>query len=86
MPRDRYGLGEMGQVLVTTDASGNGSASAVFAESYPAAPWVALVPSAADAGTRTLGTVSASGFSLVITGSDVRSGVVPVVWYAHERT
>jgi len=73
---------EHGRVTVTLDASGEGSASVSFGETFVATPTIALYTPAGDAGTYTSTSTSKTGFTVAVSGSDLTSRDVYVYWVA----
>lgn len=80
---------DSGVAVVTLDASGDGEVEVEFAEAgFVAAPFVAVVPDAADeaaGATVEASGVDVDGFTLVVEGSQLASQDVEVVWFACEK-
>lgn len=86
MPRTSNGtLTESGVATVSLDASGNGSASVTLEEPFVAPPDVLAQTRRGDAGVYSAASVTSSGFSVSVAGSDIRSESVDVAWVALER-
>lgn len=78
---------DYGYALVTLNGSGAGTANVTFTETaFVDAPHVVCIPGRADAGTRTAGTITKTGFTITVTGSDLLSQDVEVFWISHEKT
>lgn len=86
MPRTSNGtLTESGVATVSLDASGNGSAALTFAEPFVGPPDVLVQTRRGDAGTYAAASVTATGCSVSVSGSDIRSESVAVAWVAMEK-
>lgn len=78
---------QFGNVLVTTDSAGNGSASVVFPNTYgsfSAAPSIALSAPAQQLGSGTLAAaaITTAGFTLNVSAAATVSGSIPLAWDA----
>jgi len=86
MPRAANGhLIDSGIVTVTLNSSGNGTATIVFAETFPGAPSVHVQQLAADAGTWTVSAIDQNGATLTAATSDYRSRDLALIWCAMEK-
>lgn len=74
------------QTVVTLDSSGNGTAAVVFTPSFPNPPSVLVIPTLGDSGSYSASGITVDGFTVVITGSNVRSTDLNVVYFAAEKT
>lgn len=76
---------EYGKATVTLDASGDGTFAISFKEAFVDAPEVFLPVHRADSGSRAASSITKSGFTLTVTGSDMVSQDLEVVYIAHEK-
>ena len=74
---------QSGTVDITTDASGDGTASVTFKHTFKNTPAIILTAREADTtGTLCVTSPTASGFTAQVDGSSVLSSTLTVSWYA----
>ncbi len=71
---------------ITLDGSGDGTLATVFEAKFYSTPAVYVVPAKADAGSYTAASVTSTGFTITITGSDILSQDIEVWYFATEKT
>ena len=75
---------QKGEVTISTDGSGNGTADVTFDEYFKSGPTVSLIATTTDTtGTLCLsGAATAIGFKAKVSGSSVTSGSLTCDWQA----
>lgn len=77
-------LADSGQVTVTQDGNGEGTASVSFTEDFVAVPLTGIIPYAADTAMISFTSSTADGFSMSVSGSAMKSRDVVYTWFAFE--
>lgn len=78
---------QAGGIDITTDSSGDGTATVTFPKAMKTAPRVMAIAAEADTtGTITTASKTNTTVSIVVDGSSVTSGTLSVDWFAYDDT